>query len=210
MRTVGQILKEDREAKFYTLEEVENATKIRKELLQALEAGDYAKLPPATFIQGFIKNYSRFLNLDSKKLLAIFRGEFYESQADHVMEAFSNPNTNKFKVTPSRAIGLVISLLIISFFVYLWFQYRQFSGTPRLDVISPQDQAVVENPSVIVQGKADPEIKVLVNNQAIPVSDKGEFKEDIKLTAPVNKITVIAVGKFGQKSKVERTVYVKR
>ena len=33
MRTVGEILRQTREAKFYTLDEIEKATKIRKELL---------------------------------------------------------------------------------------------------------------------------------------------------------------------------------
>ncbi|KKQ08609.1 MAG: Transcriptional regulator, XRE family [Candidatus Daviesbacteria bacterium GW2011_GWB1_36_5] len=68
MRTVGQILKETREAKFYTLEEVEKATKIRVELLEALEEDNFSKLPPETFIQGFIKNYGKFLGLDANKL----------------------------------------------------------------------------------------------------------------------------------------------
>ncbi|MBI2334562.1 helix-turn-helix domain-containing protein, partial [Candidatus Daviesbacteria bacterium] len=46
MRTVGQVLKEEREKKFYTLDEIEKATKIRRELLEALELGQYQKLPP--------------------------------------------------------------------------------------------------------------------------------------------------------------------
>ncbi len=67
MRTVGQILKEGRETKLFSLEDVEKHTKIRKGLLEALEANDYDKLPPPTFIQGFIKNYGRVLGLDVNK-----------------------------------------------------------------------------------------------------------------------------------------------
>ena len=37
MRTVGQVLKEERERKFYTLDEIEKSTKIRKELLATSE-----------------------------------------------------------------------------------------------------------------------------------------------------------------------------
>ena len=91
MRTVGQVLKEERERKFYTLEEIEKATKIRKELLEALEEGNYKKLPPPTFIQGFIKNYGKFLNLDTEKLLAIFRREFSDTKhPPRILESFSN------------------------------------------------------------------------------------------------------------------------
>src|SRR5687767_6926962 len=100
MRTVGQILKEEREKKFYTLDEVEKVTKIRKELLLALEDDDYSKLPPSTFVQGFIKNYGKFLGLDSEKLLAVFRREFSDRKnPPRIMEAWSNPLENpKFRL----------------------------------------------------------------------------------------------------------------
>lgn len=117
MRTVGQILKEERERKFYTIDEVEKTTKIRKELLEALEAGQYQKLPPSTFVQGFIKNYGKFLELNVEKLLAVFRREF--SQAQHpprVLDSFSNPvEKRRIKITPTRALSFVILTLVVIF-----------------------------------------------------------------------------------------------
>src|SRR5437868_1199860 len=106
MRTVGQVLKEERERKFYTLDEIEKVTKIRKELLEALEEGQYQKLPPVTFIQGFIKNYGKFLGLNQEKLLAIFRREFSEGKnPPRVLESFANPLEHKrFKITPTRVL----------------------------------------------------------------------------------------------------------
>lgn len=212
MRTVGQILKEGREAKVYTLEQVEKAIKIRKELLIALESDNYKKLPPPTFVRGFIKNYANFLGLDSSKLLAIFRREFAEDRhMPYVMDAFSNPVANpKFKFAPNQLLGAVVVLIVISFFVYLWVQYRQFVGAPQLTVTSPQDQMTVSDPSLLVAGKTDPEMKVLVNSQEIQVEGDGNFKEQITLTSQVNKITIDAISKFNQKTEIERTVYLKR
>ncbi len=212
MRTVGQILKETREAKLYTLEQVEKATKIRKELLEALENDDYDKLPPPTFVQGFIKNYARFLNIDSHKLLAVFRREFSDKKyPSYVMDAFSQPLKNpRFQLTPAKILGAIIMVAIVAFFVYLWLQYRQFTGAPQLAISTPTDQLTTDNPSLEVQGKTDPEMKVSVNNQQIPVADSGEFKEQIQLSSQVNKISIEAVNKFGQKTIVERTVYLKR
>lgn len=211
MRTVGQILKEAREAKFYTLEEIEKATKIRKELLAALEADNYAKLPPPTFVQGFIKNYARFLNLDSNKLLAIFRREFSDRRhKPYVMNAFANPlDKTKISITPTRALGLLVVVVIVSFFAYLWIQYRQFIGAPNLSVTSPVDQLAADNATVVVEGKTDPEVKLTINSQDIQVDPGGNFKEDLTLSAPVNKVIIIAISKFGQRSEVDRTVYFK-
>ncbi len=212
MRTVGQILKEYREAKLLTLEDVEKHTKIRKELLQALESDNYDKLPPVTFIQGFIKNYGRYLNLDTSKLLAVFRRD-YEAKKHPpvVLESFSKPLTpKKINITPSRVLGVVVSIIIIGFFAYLWVEYRRFVGAPPLEVNRPQDQTSVDIPSVVVEGQTDSEVKVSVNNQEVGVDKAGHFQQEVKLSASTNKLIITATSKFGQTAKVERTVFIKR
>ncbi len=212
MRTVGQILKESREAKLYTLEDIEKAIKIRKELLIALESDNYKKLPPPTFVRGFIQNYAAFLGLDAANLLAIFRREFAEDRhKPYVMDAFSSPiKKPKFKFTPTQLLGVVIVLVILSFFGYLWIQYRQFVGAPELTIIAPTDQMTTDNPSLDVIGKTDPEVKVTINSQEIQVAESGDFQEKISLSSQVNKITIAAISKFNQKTQVERIVYLKR
>ena len=211
MRTVGQVLKEARESKLYTLDEVEKHTKIRKELLKALENDDYQKLPPLTFIQGFVKNYGKFLGLDSQKLLAVLRRDFEASKhPPQIMESFSKPLTKKrILLTPSRLIGTVIAVIVITFFAYLWFEYRQFVGAPPLEVLSPAQGQTVEVTSVIVEGSTDPDSKVTVNDQEIGLGTDGKFKEEVKLSSSVNTISIVSTSKFGQSSKVERTVYIK-
>lgn len=211
MRTVGQVLKDERERKFYTLDEVEKATKIRKELLEALEAGQYIKLPPPTFIQGFIKNYGKFLGLDPQKLLAIFRREFSEGKhPPKILESFSNPvDKGKFKLTPTKFVGLVVLGLVMIFFGYLWFEYRFLVGSPFLEVTQPQDQQTVTGESIVVLGRTDPEAKVYINNQEIQVDATGKFLQEVKLSDNVNTLVITATSKSGKISKAEKTVFLK-
>lgn len=195
-----------------TLEEVEKHTKIRSELVEALEKDDYPKLPPTTFIQGFIKNYGKYLHLDTDKLLAVFRRD-YETKKHPpvVLESLASPIGNhKFHLTPSRVFGMVIGLIVLGFFAYLWIEYHQFIGAPKLEVVSPQDQQTVDIPAILVKGSTDPEVKVLVNNQEVGVDGGGNFEEEVKLSSSVNTITVTATSKFGQSAKMERTVFVKK
>lgn len=212
MRTVGQVLKQEREKKFYTLEEVEKATKIRKELLEALEAGEYQKLPPQTFIQGFIKNYGKFLGLNSEQLLAIFRREFSDiKNPPRVLESFSNPvGKSRFKITPAKFIGSLILGLVIIFFGYLWVEYSFLVGAPFLEVNAPQDQQSVVSDTVNVSGRTDVEAKVSINNQEIAVDSVGRFSQDIKLSDNVNTISITATFKNGKVAKVEKTVFWRR
>lgn len=211
MRTVGQVLKEEREKKFYTLDEIEKATKIRKELLEALEAGQYPKLPPPTFVQGFIKNYGKFLGLNPDKLLAIYRREFSErTHPPRVLETFSNPVNHKgFKLTPARALGSVILGLILIFFAYLWIEYKFLVGGPFLEVAEPVNQFSTTSPVVQVAGRTDPEAKLSINNQEIGVDVAGKFSQEIKLSDNMNTIEIVATSKSGKTTKEERTVFVK-
>lgn len=212
MRTVGQILKEEREKKFYTLEEIEKATKIRKELLEALEKDQYSKLPPPTFVQGFIKNYGRFLGLEITKLLAIYRREFSERKnPPRILETFSNPlDRKKFSFTPAKFVGLLVLSMIVVFFIYLWFEYRFLTDSPFLEVIQPVNQQSVAMTSVLVSGRTDPEAKVSINNQEIQASLDGKFTQEINLTEGSNVISITAISKSGKVSKVERTVFLKK
>ncbi len=212
MRTVGQILREERERKFYTLDEVEKATKIRKELLQALEAGLYQALPPSTFVKGFIKNYGKFLNLNPEKLLAVFRREFSENKnPPRILDSFQNPlDDKKFKVTPTRVLISVISAFIIIFFIYLWFQYRFLVGSPFLEINQPFDQLSTSSTEVIVSGRSDPETKVSINDQEIQVDQTGKFSQQIKLSDNTNSIVIKATSKGGQQTKIQRTVFLKQ
>lgn len=212
MRTVGQVLKEEREKKFYTLEEIEKATKIRKELLQALEAGQYQKLPPPTFVQGFIKNYGRFLGLNSEKLLAIFRREFADGKyPPRILESFTNPlDKKRFRLTPARVLGTVVLGLVLIFFAYLWFEYRFLVGGPFLEVSQPVNQFNTDLSSIKVIGRTDPEAKVNINDQEIQVDSAGKFSQEIKLSDNVNTIEISATSKSGKVTKVERTIFLRK
>lgn len=70
MNELGHILREARETKGLTLAEVENDIRINSRFLEALENGEYARLPTPVHVRGFLRNYARFLGLDPQPLLA--------------------------------------------------------------------------------------------------------------------------------------------
>jgi cytoskeleton protein RodZ len=65
---IGRILEKRRKEKGLSLEEVEQATKIRKRYLDGLEREDYAVLPAGVYAQGFLKTYANYLGLDGEEL----------------------------------------------------------------------------------------------------------------------------------------------
>ena len=65
---IGPVLEKARLDKGLTLDEAEQATKIRKRYLAGLEREDYGVLPDAVYAHGFLKTYANFLGLDGDSL----------------------------------------------------------------------------------------------------------------------------------------------
>jgi transcriptional regulator with XRE-family HTH domain len=70
--SLGNVLKEAREAKGLSLDSVEGEIRIRKKYLVALESDDYQVLPGQVYTRAFLRTYSRFLGLDVDALVTEF------------------------------------------------------------------------------------------------------------------------------------------
>jgi len=66
----GQKLKQEREKRNITLEQISVSTKIGIRMLQALEEDKFNQLPGGIFNKGFVRAYSRFLGLDEDQTIA--------------------------------------------------------------------------------------------------------------------------------------------
>jgi cytoskeleton protein RodZ len=65
---VGNKLHEARTRRKLSLQQVEEATKIRGRYLQAIEDDEWDQLPGDTYARAFIRTYGRFLGLDGDRL----------------------------------------------------------------------------------------------------------------------------------------------
>lgn len=74
-QTIGQKLKQAREAQRLTLEKASDATRIRVPYLQALEVDDLSVMPSPVQARGFMRNYAEYLGLDLDQMLDEVRAE---------------------------------------------------------------------------------------------------------------------------------------
>src|SRR5688500_9614749 len=68
-QTIGQRLKAEREEQRLTLEKVFEATRIRVQYLQALEADDLSIMPSPVQARGYLRNYAEYLGFDVDQML---------------------------------------------------------------------------------------------------------------------------------------------
>ncbi len=64
----GALIRELREARGLTLEDMASATKIRKPYLRAIEEEDHPNLPARVYLRGFLTQIARMLKVDRQRL----------------------------------------------------------------------------------------------------------------------------------------------
>ena len=70
--TIGERLEEARKRKGISLREASEITKIRSDIIHGMENNETEYDLPDVYIRGFLRNYSSFLNLDTKNILTDF------------------------------------------------------------------------------------------------------------------------------------------
>ena len=100
-QTVGQLLRETREARGQTLEDAERSTRIRAKFLAALEADNFAALSSTAQARGFLNNYAQYLGLDTGLIL----DRYDQTRARRSILPSLRPSTNRR--SPERRQGEV-------------------------------------------------------------------------------------------------------
>lgn len=90
--------------------------------VEALETGDYARLPGPVFVRGFIRNYARLLKIDPLPLLAEIAGQIRTEapavQAPAASEAIPFPGQQNFNWRPYAIGALVIVAALVGYEFY--------------------------------------------------------------------------------------------
>jgi cytoskeleton protein RodZ len=70
---VGRLLRDQRESRSLSIEEVAKRLRIRPPYLEAIEQGRFDQLPGAAYIPAFLRAYAAHLELDAEKVLAAYQ-----------------------------------------------------------------------------------------------------------------------------------------
>ena len=74
---LGNTLRDERERQKLSVNDIEQGTSIRALYIEAIENGEYDKLPGEVYTRGFIKNYAKFLGLDGDAFAKEFTAELH-------------------------------------------------------------------------------------------------------------------------------------
>ncbi|MEI0580223.1 helix-turn-helix domain-containing protein [Brachyspira pilosicoli] len=97
METIGQILKNAREKKGLTIEELASSTYIVAKFIKALEDEQFDLLPGEIYVKGFIKNLSDKLSLDSDAMIERYNLQRNENKFEEDLS-----KSRKFKISAKK------------------------------------------------------------------------------------------------------------
>ncbi|MBY0598286.1 helix-turn-helix domain-containing protein [Bacillus bingmayongensis] len=131
---LGQKLKEAREAKGLSIDQLHEVTKIQKRYLVTIEEGDYSILPGAFYARAFIKQYADAVGLNGEELLVEYQSIIPQSESHDVPQVSTSQKTQE---TMQKAASLpiadhmpkiLIALLVIAVGVAVWFVFQWLAG----------------------------------------------------------------------------------
>ena len=76
MSSIGYTLKEARNKKSISLDDVHAKIKVHPRVLQLLEEDKFDKLPSPIFVKSFLKSYADFLEIDSSSIIKSYFFQF--------------------------------------------------------------------------------------------------------------------------------------
>lgn len=209
MKSIGHILLQQREAKRLTLEDVYKFIKIHPRYLHALETDDYTVFEGKVHAKGFLKVYCEFLGLNLSEILALWRREYegdFEKRKEEKFHQLKTLDTPRFSLTPSIVGAALAIILIVMFFSYLFYQYKNYTGAPRLEIIYPENNVVLSTDILDITGKTELDTDVFINNQKLVLNTDGSFVTSLKLKEGINNISINAVNKLNKKTELIRTI----
>lgn len=190
-----------------SLEMMEKDTQIRRSYLQALEKGEYEKLPAPLYARNFIRSYARVLGADEDYFL-----ELYEEECG-LCDLIVPMQTPRQKMAKGRLriwnsfikFGL-LSLILVFAFGYLGWQVKSIVAPPEIVIVSPVNESLTGDATITIEGFVDKDATVYVNGKQVVVNADSTFKTQIDLKKGLNEIMIEAERRYSRRAIIQRNV----
>lgn len=129
----GQRLREAREEKGLTIQEVASQLRLQQRLIEALEADNEAALPPATFVSGYLRSYAKLLDIPEDSVVPPSKSE----SPPPLVVNIANKGEASSRDWPARLITyLIIAAIVVS--VAMWLFSKKNTNEEPVAVAKPE------------------------------------------------------------------------
>lgn len=148
MTGLGERLREARNAKGYTLDDLQEITKIQKRYLSAIEHEDYKTMPGSFYVRAFIKQYAEAVDLDADEMLSLYRNDADAMREEEEERPVVTPPPNLSRSSARRSHQfneimpkVIVALFIIVILLVIAFLWKHNASKPT-DIPGGEDSPV--------------------------------------------------------------------
>ncbi|MEI2663821.1 RodZ domain-containing protein [Rossellomorea sp. LJF3] len=149
MTELGNRLKEAREAKNYSLDDLQRITKIQKRYLVGIEEGNYDAMPGKFYVRAFIKQYCEAVGLPPEVIFEEHKEEIPTTYEDEIPVSLSRVQSRKSVSESSTKVfdflpKLLIALFVIGALVAVWVFWQGKVGDKSPESNPAENQTQVD------------------------------------------------------------------
>lgn len=209
---IGRELQQVRISQKVPLKNIAKVLGIRLEYLEALEDGNYEKLPQGLYGRNFLREYAKYLRLDEEKILQIYDENNSFSVAGTKEKIFIHkvPQFQYFITIPKFIKNALLVLGVLICLFYLGYYINNIIAPPSLIVLFPDRDMTVKNDSLTIRGSTEEMAEVTINDEKILIDKNGNYFKEISLKTGLNIINIVAQKKYSRKNIIERKIILEQ
>ena len=179
MAQLGTRLKEARLSKGYSLDDLQEITKIQKRYLVGIEEGNYSIMPGSFYVRAFIKQYAEAVGLDAEEILETYKNELPSTPNDQVSQSMTNsPSRRKVTKGPSNKMmeampKIIVALFIVVIIVAIWVLWQSKNSPGTSEEVNPTPEIEYETNVKPIDSEKD---KKEQENKDAQKNDKEDTK----------------------------------
>ncbi len=127
--SVGKRLKNAREAKGLSIDDIKNKSKIKKSYLEALENDNYKKLPGEVYTKVYIRGYAKIVDLNPQELLSEYENEKNKDRKIEEENGNQRSVKNDHVLNKDSILKVILGIILVLILVLL--SYNIFFRTDQ-------------------------------------------------------------------------------
>jgi len=207
---LGKLLREARESCSLSLDILAQQIKVNKNFLQAIEDGDFKKIPGEFYIRTFVKKYATTVGIRYKKISDLLEKEvnIYNKWNTKILKK-EGVKKSQFINFPNILKKIIIVGIILILVGYLSYQIRHITTPPELTILNPAGQVTsFEGRTFVVSGQTEVGAEIIINSQEVNPDETGYFDLMLDLSPGTNIIRVEAKKRYSKTAIETREIIV--
>jgi cytoskeletal protein RodZ len=197
MATLGQQLKQSREEKGISLQEIAESTHISIRFLQAIENDAYDVLPGGVFNRAFVRKFARQVGFDEEQAVNLYQEQWQEQGGEPERGYQLGIDEPDFKQSSGNGLLLsFVALLVIGSLAYAAYQYfapavSDSGGSAVAGLNTPASPSVTPTPSATPEATTSPSSNLpgaTASPTPSPTPEAPAGAMRVQLTAPIEDV----------------------